>query len=185
MVKHGRNKKRRAGRIGKTKIKHKDHFTRWDPKPKIADATVQKLWDPSKTPRQNLANMGLALEPNGDTRGMSIAVTGKATNAIELFDVPDSDAPSRREKWPLEKEDQEYIVKCMSKCGTNYSKMFRNTKVNTLQHTEEKLQKMGARFLLLNPNQVLVDEIPEKLLEKMQYGDEIAKKLQETEAEDE
>jgi hypothetical protein len=47
--------------------------------------------------------------------------------------------------------------------------MFRDTKVNYLQHTQAKLQKMAARFLLLEPDQILVQEedIPNTVQEMM------------------
>ena len=77
-------------------------------------------------------------------------------NVVELFDIPDSDelrAIKNSKRLPVSVEDQEYIVKCMSKYGTDYSKMFRNVKVNYMQHTEGQLRKLGARFLLLTPDQ--------------------------------
>jgi hypothetical protein len=176
MVKHGHNKKRRAGRIGKTKLKNKN-FLRWDPNPKIGDKTVQKLWDTTKTPRQNLALMGLVTNVNGDS---AVAFTNSkqpimdaAATAIDLFPVPDSDSMKKKDRLPMTAEDQEYIVKCMAKYGTdNYDAMFRDTRTNNLQHTREKLEKMAARFLLLNSNQLLIpaETIPDPIRTQMHHG---------------
>ena len=171
MVKHGHNKKRRAGRIGKTKLKH-NTYTKWNPKPKFSNATVEKLWDTTKSPRQNAALMGLAVELNavdhrsGDDTPPPDETTTKPS-MVELFDIPDSDAmgPNTSKRLPLNAQEQAYMVKCMAKYGTNYTAMFRDTKMNPLQHTRERLQKMGSRFVLLHPDQIqiLAEDIPESV----------------------
>lgn len=168
MVKHGRNKKRRAGRIGRTKLKNKHSFRRWDPEPKIANAVVRKHWDPSKSPSVNLANLGLVARPNDDAKNLAPSERIHAAtdvNVVELFDIPDSDElreQKRQRRCPLNEEDQKYIVKCLRKYGDDYGKAFRDTKVNYMQHTENQLRKMGARFLLLNEEQRVV-EVPDKI----------------------
>jgi Ribosome biogenesis protein Nop16 len=180
MVKHGRNKKRRAGRIGKTKLKNKN-FLRWDPNPKIGDETVQRLWDTTKTPRQNLALMGLVTDVNGDAAAAFTHSNNNApvdSAAIDLFPVPDSDTRTKQDRLPMTEEDQEYIVKCMAKYGTdNYNAMFRDIRINSHQHTREKLEKMAARFLLLNPNQLLIpaETVPDSIRKQMHHRDDILK----------
>ena len=62
MVKHGKDKKRRAGRIGKTKLKNKN-FRRWDPNPKVSDALVKEHWDASKSPSENLKSIAVDYPP--------------------------------------------------------------------------------------------------------------------------
>mmetsp|Transcript_27740 Transcript_27740/g.36155 ORF Transcript_27740/g.36155 Transcript_27740/m.36155 type:complete len:129 (+) Transcript_27740:194-580(+) len=91
---------------------------------------------------------------------------------LVLFDIPDSDnvAPigvnankkSASKKLPLGTNDQIYIAKCMTKHGDDYSAMARDIKLNNMQHTEHKLKKMGARFVLLNEDQRRCD-VPEKV----------------------
>lgn len=193
MVKHGRDKKRRSGRTGRTQLKNRN-FRRWNPKPKIADTTVQELWDAKKTPKQNLAHMGLASDlnkahPNEATTTSVMAGDNDNVNAttkpnmIELFDVPDSDTlNTKTRRLPLNADEQEYILKGLTKydsskkkIGDNnntdmmYKKMFRDRTVNPLQHTAEKLSKMGARFLLLTSGQLRVatEDIPATLLSRM------------------
>mmetsp|Transcript_39057 Transcript_39057/g.94445 ORF Transcript_39057/g.94445 Transcript_39057/m.94445 type:complete len:167 (+) Transcript_39057:3-503(+) len=163
MVKHGRNKKRRAGRIGKTKLKS-NSYKRWNPAPKIGNDVIKANWDPSKSPAQNMASLGLLAKPNQDVKRpneLQGLDTSNAPSVVELFDVPDSDSMKVRKEYPMSEDDQKYIAKCMKKYGTDYGKMFRDHKTNKMQHTETQLRKMGARFLLLSPEQRTVD-IPEK-----------------------
>lgn len=125
---------------------------------------VKEHWDASKSPAANLASMGLLARPNQlefnkDSTGPA---TETVASVVELFDVPDSDAPTRRSRFPLVAEEEKYIAKCMAKWGDNYTKMFRDLKINKMQHTEGVLRKMGARFLLLTPEQRRV-EVPEKV----------------------
>mmetsp|Transcript_24121 Transcript_24121/g.67964 ORF Transcript_24121/g.67964 Transcript_24121/m.67964 type:complete len:180 (+) Transcript_24121:81-620(+) len=177
MVKHGRNKKRRAGRIGKTKLKNKN-FRRWNPNPKITDKTIKKLWDPSKSPAVNMANMGLVGKPNeiglnhNNNNSTSSDSTTTRMNVIELYDVPDSDGLGKKKKkrhLPLSESEQKYMAKCMAKYGDDYGKMFRDIKINNMQHTENQLRKMGSRFLLLDDDQLLVD-VPGKVKTLMEVS---------------
>jgi hypothetical protein len=153
----GKDKKRRAGRYGKTKIKQNKNFKRFDPNPKINDPEVKKLWDPSKSPSANLASMGLLAKPNDFLK------TTLPTGVIELFDIPESDDLDKPKRiMPLSEEDQSYIAKCMAKHGDNYSKMFMDIKVNDMQHTAVQLKKLGSRFLLLDEAERAV-EVPNKV----------------------
>lgn len=121
--------------------------------------------------------MGLLARPNqlpsendqggvGGTTGNRINANSKVTKAhvIELFDVPDSDRPNRVTRFPLTRDDEEYMARCMAKHGDNYKAMFRDIKTNNMQHTEDRLRKLGARFLLLSPEQRQVP-VPDKVKE--------------------
>ena len=152
MVRKGKDKKRRAGRYGKVKQKNKNHI-RWDPNIKVS-RLAKKHWDPSKSASANLANMGLSADVN------KTDPTPKNAQTIELFHVPDSDNLEKKER-PLSVDDQKYIAKCLKKHGDNYTKMFRDTKTNDMQHTENVLKKMASRFFLLDPQQRQV-EVPKK-----------------------
>ena len=148
-------------------------WVRWDPKPKITDAVVKKNWDPSKSPQANLSEMGLLARPNKlVTKGTATDATAapKKAHVIELFDVPDSDRPSRQTRFPLSKDEEEYMAKCMGKHGDNYKAMFRDIKTNNMQHTEERLRKMGARFLLLAEGQRRVP-VPSKVKSLLPDGE--------------
>lgn len=163
MVKHGRNKKRRAGRIGKTKLKNKS-YKRWNPNPTFSNDVIRQNWDITKSPTQNLASMGLLAKPNQDihrSHEQTDPQANSGTSVVELFDIPDSDSMKIKKDYPMSEDDQKYIAKCMKKYGKDYGKMFRDHKVNVMQHTETKLQKMGARFLLLSSEQRLAN-VPEK-----------------------
>jgi hypothetical protein len=120
-------------------------------------------WDASKSPAANLSSMGLLARPNQlESNKDNYPAPEKEESVVELFDVPDSDAPTRRSKFPLDEEEEKYIAKCMAKWGDKYTSMFRDIKINKMQHTEVQLRKMGARFLLLTPEQRRV-EVPEKV----------------------
>jgi Ribosome biogenesis protein Nop16 len=117
-------------------------------------------------------HLGLLANPNNtDTKATTnhSNSTVKTTTVIELFDVPDSDGlcrdPNKVKQFPLSLEDERYMIKCMNRHGTDYLKMFRDIKINDMQHTEEKLRKLGSRFILLSPEQrrVPYNDIPEKV----------------------
>ena len=97
---------------------------RWDPNPKIKDKLIKKNWDVSKSPAANLEEMGLVARPNqlpkDDQEPEQAAAAAKA-HIIELFDVPDSDRPSRATRFPLTKDEESYMAKCMAKHGDNVS----------------------------------------------------------------
>jgi Ribosome biogenesis protein Nop16 len=147
---------------------------------------LKHLWDPSQTPTANLTNLGLVAHPNKKVSGgagcthtsdganetSNSSVTDNST-IIELFDVPESDGFTRnnlRTKFPLDVEEEKYVVKCMGKYGDNYTSMFRDIKINNMQHTEEKLRKLCTRYILLTNEQRRVD-IPENvqnIIDKLQ-----------------
>mmetsp|Transcript_10936 Transcript_10936/g.15408 ORF Transcript_10936/g.15408 Transcript_10936/m.15408 type:complete len:178 (+) Transcript_10936:166-699(+) len=172
MVRHGKDKKRRSGRTGRTKLKT-HAFAKYKP-PKFTDETVKKHWDPSKSPAANMAELGLKASVN-TKKDISKAQEIRNDNesgtkpSLELFDVPDSDTmgmnankKNNSKKLPLGTNDQIYIAKCMTKHGDDYLAMSRDIKLNNMQHTEHKLKKMGARFLLLNEDQRRCD-VPDKV----------------------
>lgn len=167
MVKHGRNKKRRAGRIGKTKLKNRNY--RFFKPPQITDTVIKDHWDPRKSPSVNMANLGLKCHP--DEILVSHKQTSSSSNPIDLFDIPDSDQfpnkSSANGRLPVSIENQKYIVTLFEKYGGDYTRMARDIKLNNMQHTETQLRKIGARFLLLNENQIRVD-IPDRVKEMME-----------------
>eukprot|EP00339_Tiarina_fusa_P023910 CAMPEP_0117035992 /NCGR_PEP_ID=MMETSP0472-20121206/25525_1 /TAXON_ID=693140 ORGANISM="Tiarina fusus, Strain LIS" /NCGR_SAMPLE_ID=MMETSP0472 /ASSEMBLY_ACC=CAM_ASM_000603 /LENGTH=175 /DNA_ID=CAMNT_0004745621 /DNA_START=67 /DNA_END=594 /DNA_ORIENTATION=- len=175
MVKHGKDKKRRSGRVGKTKLKNRTYH-RWNPNPRFTDPTIKAHWDPSKSPAVNLANLGLKSNLNEDihrTFDAPVPTVSDTPNVVELFNIPDSDElrlQKAAKRIPLKVEDQKYIVKCLKRHGQDFGKIFRDTKVNYMQYTETQLTKMGARFLLLTPEQRAV-EVPECVLTLM-HGEE-------------
>ena len=131
------------------------YFPLSQPNPTFGDARVKKHWDPSKSPSVNLSNLGLSALPNdmNNARTSSTPVTKTTATVVELFDIPESDKPSLRQRYPLEQEEEEYIAKCMEKHGDDYTAMRRDIRTNNMQHTEEQLRKWGSRYLLLTPSQ--------------------------------
>mmetsp|Transcript_30361 Transcript_30361/g.60543 ORF Transcript_30361/g.60543 Transcript_30361/m.60543 type:complete len:198 (+) Transcript_30361:202-795(+) len=183
-------KKRRAGRIGKTKLKNRNY--QFYKPPQINDKTVRELWNPRKSPAANMAVLGLQTAVNSsiDARAVialqsaqeknpSLATKSNSKKAIELFDIPESDnmngimmLPGKtfaQRKLPLSIEDQKYIRRCLARHGDDYHAMMRDIKTNDMQYTESKLKKMAARFFLLTRDQVKV-EVPEKIKHLMAYN---------------
>ncbi len=184
MVKHGATKKRRSGRTGRTKLKNGNH--RFFKPPQILDKTVRAVWNPRKSPAQNLANMGLQSGVNSsiDKRAESAKEQWKApeskpdaNKAIELFDIPKSNINTNgittlaaktyaQTLLPVSIEDQKYIRKCLAKHGDDYKRMMRDIKTNDMQHTQAKLKNMAEKFYQLTKDEVQVD-IPEKVMHLM------------------
>jgi hypothetical protein len=169
MVKHARNKKRRAGRIGKTKLKNRNY--QFFKPPQITDAVIRDNWDPKKSPKDNLATLGLCSLPNTKVNNRGIiseesSSTNASCKAIELYDIPESDVIPKKTRsqimLPVSIENQQYMAKCFEKYGDDYAKMSKDIKVNNMQHTENQLKKLGARFLLLTESQLRVD-VPETI----------------------
>jgi hypothetical protein len=125
---------------------------------------LKEHWDFKKSASWNYANLGLAKDPNHHRPDLPNLPATPAVPIIELFDVPESSnlKPSRRSLNPLSKIEEEYMVKCMAKYGDDYQRMFRDIKMNDMQHTEERLRKWGSRYLSLTPEQRQC-EIPEKV----------------------
>ena len=150
--------------------------------PQIKDDIVRSQWNARKSPAQNMAAMGLqsAVNSSIDARAqfslshMKEHDVDERKDAIELFDIPKSDNLNTngittlkgktfaQRKLPVSVEDQNYISKCLAKHGDDYTAMFRDTKLNDMQHTSTKLRKMAARFYLLEEEYLRVD-IPEKV----------------------
>lgn len=106
--------------------------------------------------------MGLRAKPNQHPPNKE-----QTTNSvIQLFDVPDSDATTRtrKQRHALDLDEERYIAACMAKHGDDYVAMFRDIKVNSLQYTENRLRKLGSRFLVLAPEHRRV-QVPQKVAE--------------------
>jgi len=129
---------------------------------------MKKRWEPSKSPSANLRSLGLTASPGGEGKLTGGEAAGgeterMASNVVELYDIPDSDSPKKQRRYPLDLEEERYIVKCMEKWGTDYASMFRDIKTNDMQYTETRLGKLGARYLLLSPEQRRIDDVPERV----------------------
>mmetsp|Transcript_6747 Transcript_6747/g.9932 ORF Transcript_6747/g.9932 Transcript_6747/m.9932 type:complete len:171 (+) Transcript_6747:143-655(+) len=167
MVKHGRAKKRRAGRTGRTKLKN-GNYRIFRPAT-IKDPVIKAMWDQRRSPAANMETLGLRLSTGKDVLASSSKQSGEC-KAIELYDIPASDIIPKKtlnqRMLPVSIEDQQYIAKLFKKHGNNYAKMARDIKLNEMQHTGAKLRKIGARFLLLSQKDIRV-EIPENIKDLM------------------
>jgi Ribosome biogenesis protein Nop16 len=155
----GKDKKRRAGRYGKIKLKNKN-FKRWDPSPKVNDNQLKKLWDPSKSPAANLESLGLVAKPND----LNCDKEKHPATSIQLFDIPkSSDAPKPKRVMPLGEMEQCFLLKCLNKHGVDFKRMSMDIKVNNMQYTETQLRKLSVQFMTMDPDKLLVN-VPERIM---------------------
>jgi Ribosome biogenesis protein Nop16 len=137
------------------------------------DQALKKYWDPSKSAQANLSNLGFIGKPKGlhdvdDNAAGGIVPT--KTNIIEVFDIPKDNSTttttlSRRQKHPLTVDEEAYVINGMKKYNDDFIKFFRDTKVNYLQHTEEKINKLCSRFISLQNEQrhTPIEELPSNI----------------------
>jgi nucleolar protein 16 len=162
MVRQGKDKKRRSGRTGRTKLKNRNYKT-WNPKPSFTDPVIKKQWDPKKSYAQNMKKLGLVAHPGAVVTTKDAEQNQQQSTVIELYDVPHSDTlEARKKKRPQSADDQKYIARLLAKYGDDYTAMFRDIKVNKMQYTETQLRKMASRFFLLDEEQRVVD-VPERI----------------------
>lgn len=90
--------------------------------------------------------------------------------AVELYDIPDSDVIPKQtlsqRLLPVSIENQNYMAALFGRHGNDYGKMAKDMKLNNMQHNENQLRKIGARFLLLNEGEIRV-EIPDRIKDLM------------------
>eukprot|EP00593_Proboscia_inermis_P006614 CAMPEP_0171323548 /NCGR_PEP_ID=MMETSP0816-20121228/115643_1 /TAXON_ID=420281 /ORGANISM="Proboscia inermis, Strain CCAP1064/1" /LENGTH=140 /DNA_ID=CAMNT_0011822283 /DNA_START=189 /DNA_END=611 /DNA_ORIENTATION=- len=132
-----------------------------------------------------MAQLGL----QHDINGIKSNIQTYAPSEVPLYDIPTSQSiqsgdktlPNRGDGMtilksnriaknstkhaPMTTGDQKYISRCLDKHGVDYTKMFRDTKVNKMQHTKGKLEKMGKIFLEKLTVEQRVKELPERVLE--------------------
>ncbi|GMI30103.1 hypothetical protein TeGR_g9675 [Tetraparma gracilis] len=168
MVKKGRNKKARSSSrqnkalkssFANAKFKNPNALFR-------TNSAVKDNWQADKSPLQNLAAMGLKTGLNDDIKkpgGLNSTNTtfAPAAKAIELFDIPADGKIKGHTKrdvmLPVSVDDQTYIVALLKKHGTNYTKAFRDTKLNNMQHTSTKLENLANKFFALTDKEVVVE----------------------------
>ena len=138
-------------------------------KPQFSMQAIKEKWNPELSARKNLANMGLAADPNQDfdrvlrssASAQASAASSKQINACELFDIPESDTLRgcdvnlKRRAKPMSEMDQKYIAPLLEVHGEDFVAMFRDMKRNPKQLTEPRLQKLAARYKLLDEKDVV------------------------------
>jgi len=142
-------------------------------KPQFTTAAVAERWDPRKSASMNLAALGLAHDPNravthgnpqmgNQSDATSIkAISAKAKDPCELFEIPQSDTlrgddiNERRRALPQLEVDQKYASKLLAVHGNDYKAMARDIKRNDRQSTPAQLKRLCSRFILLGEHERL------------------------------
>ena len=148
MVKHGTQKKRRRGlKVTRNGPKHKNLRVL----NALTDVTVKSQWDSKKSPHDNYIQLGLDYNPNNIKKeSMSKEAAFGGFISLPTSDDVSEHNPRRR---PMSTIDQEYIVSCVRKYGTDFHKMAFDIKTNTRQLTEHRLQKMFEKYSSLTEGQ--------------------------------
>ena len=151
MVKHGIQKKRRSGNkvTRKSLPKHR--------KVKIANSIrnyhVQKLYDRSKTPKENLKAMGLVADVN-NLKGSSDSLLPLSEHAAFLGfskKIEDDDnnimhIDSNPRRKVISEFDQRYAKSNIDKHGENYLAMERDIVVNNRQMNAKQMEKLCTKY---------------------------------------
>ena len=146
MVKHGTQKKRRAGfKVTRRAPKHRTV--------KIANSVenveIKKLYDKTKTPSANLEAFGLIADVNNLKGKEDSAIPLKKHAAFvgygQIVDNDNfSDKNPRRKK--ISEVDMEYAASNIEKHGNNYKAMEKDIKTNCRQLTARQMEKMCALY---------------------------------------
>ncbi len=111
----------------------------------FSNTLIKKNWENKRTINQNFSSLGLIADPN-EISVNKVEIhqpTAVVQTLIEESKV--SDEPVRGEFFMTD-EEQLYISACIEKHGDDYTKMFRDTKLNFKQHTKTHLQKRCERY---------------------------------------
>ena len=132
----------------------------------IVSTDIKQTYDKTKSPSQNLANLGLDPDPNNSRKKRGIVgadgeqlIQNKVATAFMGFaTIPQSSQfQDKNVKRRIMSEiDQVYIKNLMTKYGDNYKAMERDIKLNYNQLTEQKCKTMSEKFLNLDGEQRLV-----------------------------
>ena len=157
MVRHGKQKKLRAGRktrgSGGTNTKKVVHRVKKVTNA-ILDPNVKKFWDKSKSPVENLQSFGLTAQANEKPKKAKNALVGYANlmDSMVSGDIKDIN-PKRR---IMSEEDQRYAVKLLDKYGDNWQKMQRDIKLNDRQLSAAQCMKLVNLFHTLQDDQMVI-----------------------------
>ncbi|KAK8797134.1 hypothetical protein WA158_004344 [Blastocystis sp. Blastoise] len=123
---------------------------------------IKKIWNQKKSARQNYAKLGLILDANHPETSKKVSVP--------LYEIPSLEeaGPKRGKNW-MTRDDRKYIKALIDKYDTDYTKMFRDIKLNYKQLTATKLENMHNKYNLC-------------IVEEKEYWDRIHTKVAEDRA---
>lgn len=142
MVRHGTQKKRRAGfKVTRKAPKHRSVKIANS----VTNAEIKKIYDKNKTPSANLESFGLVADVN-NLKGKEDSAIPKKSHAafVGYGQVVQSDNfsdqnPKRRK---ISDVDMEYATANMRKHGEDYKAMERDIRTNNRQLTAKQIEKL-------------------------------------------
>ena len=147
MVRHGTQKKRRAGfKVTRKPPKHRTERVANS----VTNVAVKKIYDKNKTPSENLAAFGLASDVNNlkGSADSAIPLTKHAAfvgfgQVMEGEACPDKNPKRKR----ISEVDSDYAAANIAKHGDDYKAMERDIKVNVRQSTARQMEKLCVLYL--------------------------------------
>ena len=127
----------------------------------VSDNKVKSLWDPSKTPHENLNTMGLDPDPNRSKEAKPRK--DKTTAFVGFMEIqPNGVIDPNPKRNIISEMDQKYIASCLKRHGEDYEKMAKDIKRNNRQLTENQLRTMAKKFFAVDEKHRAV-EIPDNI----------------------
>mmetsp|Transcript_12959 Transcript_12959/g.11741 ORF Transcript_12959/g.11741 Transcript_12959/m.11741 type:complete len:173 (+) Transcript_12959:46-564(+) len=170
MVSHQTVKKRRkGGKVKGSMPKNKNLLVLKN----IKNKNIKNLYDKTKTPVQNLKELGLSYDSNNFQTSKCYGENNERTKLnyqsnkdkkdniafIGMTALPtDSTSlnPSNPKRRKMSEFDQKYIKDNIEKYGTNYKAMERDIKLNYFQYTEQKMKTLCEKFVNLTDKDRLI-----------------------------
>lgn len=147
MVRHGTQRKRRAGRKVTRKAQHS-----WARKQQnaVKDETMRGKWDVKASIDENYQKAGLTakVNKNSDVRSLN-SKEAAFEGYTEVGEVLNKRSAFFRDK--MGRLDQEMAVSLIDKHGDNYLAMQRDIKTNVQQLSENQAKKICEKYLNLLP----------------------------------
>jgi hypothetical protein len=152
MVDHGTAKKRRRGVKVTRKKLPVNRFLKISNSVKHKD--IRAMYDKKKSPRENMTEFGLVFDANNLNNETKKKPEHPAFLGYATLQLPDDGTYAQKnpKRKPLSEIDSEYARVNIEKHGTNFKAMERDIEVNDRQYTEEKMEKLCNKYLLLANN---------------------------------
>eukprot|EP00163_Fabomonas_tropica_P029248 TRINITY_DN6207_c0_g1_i2.p1 TRINITY_DN6207_c0_g1~~TRINITY_DN6207_c0_g1_i2.p1 ORF type:complete len:179 (-),score=48.67 TRINITY_DN6207_c0_g1_i2:139-675(-) len=119
----------------------------------VKDINMRETWDSKRTVQQNYAALNLAFAKRAsdkrkleEEREAKIEAGEAPIDESATYQVPEEKIDETR-KWYMNQGEQDLAFNMITKHGDNYVKMFRDKKLNVMQHTKKQLQNLCERYV--------------------------------------